>query len=69
MIIRLTLYLLLSYAIISFVEHTIHRYFMHMKWLPAAVYQACPFFNTTYEAMLSATMEGGIDGSITNRIQ
>lgn len=50
MILRLTMFLLLSYGIISFVEHIIHRYFMHMKWLPAAVYRACPFFNTTYEA-------------------
>ncbi|TKB58885.1 MAG: hypothetical protein E8D49_10890 [Nitrospira sp.] len=46
----MAMYLLLSYGIISFVEHIIHRYFMHMKWLPAAVYRAYPFFNTTYEA-------------------
>ena len=50
MILRLTMFLLLSYGIISFVEHIIHRYFMHKKWLPAAFYRAYPFFNTTYEA-------------------
>jgi hypothetical protein len=42
--------IIMNYVIGSFMEHFIHRYFMHMKILPKEMYAKFPYLSTVFEA-------------------
>ena len=47
---HIAFWVLINYVLISFVEHIIHRYLMHMRRLPHLVYRLSPYLLDVFEA-------------------